>query len=127
VPIDDLSLQQQYLQAKVALKQNEITLAETKRQVVNDVTNAFFVLQNQKQQITQAKLAVQLAQQTLDIANAKLKYGKVSPFEASTLQTNLLTAQLNYISTVAAYETNLAALDQILGNTLNRWHVRLSY
>lgn len=127
VPIDDLSLQQQYLQAKVALKQNEITLAETKRQVVNDVTNAYFVLQNQKQQIVQAKLAVQLAQQTLDIANAKLKYGKVSPFEASTLQTNLLTAQLNYISTVAAYETNLAALDQILGYTLNRWHVRLSY
>ncbi len=127
VPIDDLSLQQSYLQAKVGLKQAEIVLSETKRQVINDVTNAFYVLQNQKQQITQAELSVKLAQQTLDIANAKLKYGKVSPFEASTLQTNLLTAQISYISTLAAYETNLAALDQILGNTLNRWHVRLSY
>lgn len=127
VPIDDLSLQQSYLQAKIGLKQAELTLIETKRNLINDVTNAYYILLNQKEQITQAELAVKLAQQTLNIALAKLKYGKVSPFEASTLQTNLLTAQINYITTVAAYVTNLATLDQVLGYTLKRWHIKMSY
>ena len=65
--------------------------------------------------------------QTEDYANAKLKYGKVSAFEASTLQTNLLTAQVSYINTMTAYVTNLATLDQTIGITLDRWHVKLTY
>ncbi len=127
VPINDLSLQQGYLNAKIALKQQEIQLDQLKRTVINDVINAYYTVLNQKEQIKQAELSVKLAQQSVDIANAKLKYGKVSAFEASTLQTNLLSAQVSYINTVTAYVTNLATLDQTIGITLDRWCVKLRY
>lgn len=127
VPIDDMSLQQQYVSSKIALRQQETQLAQLKRQIINDVINAYYTVENQKNQIKQAEISVKLAQQSVDIANAKLKYGKVSSFEASTLQTNLLSAQVSYINTVTAYVSNLATFDQILGASLDRWHVELRY
>lgn len=127
VPIDDLALQKTLVQAKVSLRQQYIALAALKRQTVNNVINAYNTVLSQKEQITQAKIAVELAQQSLDVALAKLKYGRVTPFEVSTLQTTLVTTQLSYINTVSIYVTNLAALDQIIGYTLDRWQVKIKY
>lgn len=127
VPINDLSLQRTLVQAKVGLRQEYIRLAALKRQTVNNVINAYNTVLSQKEQITQAKIAVELAQQSLDVALAKLKYGRVTPFEVSTLQTTLTTQQISYINTIATYVTNLAALDQIIGYTLDRWHVKIKY
>lgn len=125
VPIDNLSLQQTLLSAQVALKQACIQLAAQKRLVENDVINAYNTVISQRQQIKQAKMAVDLAQRSLDIANAKLLFGKVSAFEVSTLQTNLVTQQLTYINTLTAYVISLAALDQILAMTMCRWKINI--
>jgi len=127
VPIDNVGLEKILVQAKVALKQQYITLDAQKRQVVNDVTNAYNTVLNQKGQIIQAKMAMDLAQRSLEISIAKLKFGKVSSFEVSTLQTNLVTQQLSYINAKTAYVTNLATLDQLIGNTLERWRIQLTY
>lgn len=127
IPIGNLQLKQTLEQAKINLRQQYIALAQAKRQVINDVTTAYYTVVNQKQQIIQAKQAQDLAQQTLFIADAKLKYGRVTPFEVSTLQTNLITQQLAYINTISAYYTSLATLDLVVGTTLDRWHICLRY
>lgn len=127
VPIDNLQLKQTLENAKVALRQQYILLAQAKRQVINDISTAYYTVVNQKQQMIQAKQAADLAQQTLFIAEAKLKYGRVTPFEVSTLQTNLITQQLAYINTISSYYTSLAALDQVVGTTLDRWNICLQY
>lgn len=127
VPIDNLTLKQTLATAKVGLDNANINLETQKRSVVNSVTTAYNTVINQKQQIKQAETSVMFAQQTLDTAQVKLKYGKVSAFEVSTLQNNLLTAQIAYINTVTAYYTNLATLDQTMGTTLDRWKIQLKY
>lgn len=127
VPIDNLQLKQALANARIALRKQYIALAQQKRQVINDVTSAYNIVLNQKQQIIQAKIAADLAQGTLDIADAKLRYGKVTPFEVSTLQTNLINQQLAYINTISTYYTTLATLDQVVGTTLCRWNILLRY
>lgn len=127
VPIDNLSLQQQLVAAKVGLQQQEINLEAQERLVVNATTNAYQTVLSQRQQIQQALDAVKYAEKNVFIAQTKLKYGLVSPFEASTQQSNLTTAQLNYIDTVAAYITNLANFDQTVGTTLDRWAIKIRY
>ncbi len=127
VPINDLSLQKSLVDAKAALRQQYVNLAALKRQTVNNVINAYNTVLNQKQQITQAKVAMDLAQQTLNVSLAKLKYGRVTPFEVSTQQTNLTSQQISYINAITAYVTNLAQLDQIIGYTLDRWKVKVRY
>ncbi len=127
IPIDNLQQQRDLAQAQVNLRQEYVRLAAQKRQVIINVENSYYVVLNQKQQIVQAKLALDFAVQTLDIAEAKLKYGRTTPFEVSTLQTNVINQQLSYINAIAAYVVNLAILDQIIGNTLDRWTVCLKY
>ena len=127
VPLDNLTNQQVLVQAKVALNQQRIALDAQKRLVINSVTSAYDTVINQKAQITQAKIAMDLAQKTLDISQAKLKYGRSSPFEVSTLQSSLVSQQLSYINTIAAYYTNLATFDQIVGITLQRWKICVRY
>lgn len=127
IPIDNLNIRKILVQAKVASRQEFIRYAALRRQIINDVTNAYATVENQKQQIVQAKRAVDLAQQSLDIANIKLRFGRITPFEVSTLQLNLISSQLTYINTVATYYTNVALLDQIIGITLDRWHIQVRY
>jgi outer membrane protein TolC len=127
VPIDNVSLKAAVSSAKVALDQENIKVASQKRQVILTVTNDYNTILNQKSQIIQAQIAVKLAQKSLDIAQAKLRFGKVSPFEVSTLQNSLITQKLSEISVIDAYITNLATLDQDVGITLDRWGLHLIY
>lgn len=127
VPIDNLTLEKAVTSAKVALRQAYINLNSQRHQVILTITNDYNTVLNQRAQIKQAETAVKLAQQTLDIAQAKLKFGKVSPFEVSTLQSTLITQKISAINAITAYMTNLATLDQDTGVTLDRWKVGLRY
>ena len=127
VPIHDLTKQSQEVSAKSSLEQSRVNLAAAERQVINDATNAYNNLVSQKQQITQAEEAVRLASLNLQIANTKLQYGRISPFEASSLQTDLTSAQIALINTKQNYVNTVASFDQTLGITLDRWHILLRY
>ncbi|MDX1900495.1 MAG: TolC family protein [Gammaproteobacteria bacterium] len=125
VPIDNLSLKQAVVQAKIGLRQQKIAIEQAKRQLTSDVINTWNTVNSQKKQIDQARTAVELARQSLKIAETKLKFGKVTPFEVSTLQSNLTTQEITYINVKIGYVNNLARLDQMIGETLDRWGLRL--
>jgi outer membrane protein TolC len=127
IPIDNVSLKAQAAQADVSLRQGEVTLAALKRQVIIDTTNAYNMLISQKQQITQAENALQLAQLNLNDAYLKLKFGRSTPFEVSSLQMTLTNAQMAVINTKINYVNSLAAFEQVLGTTLHNWHVHIRY
>ncbi len=127
VPISNLPARTAEVAARVALKQAEITLSASKDQLVSNVSAAYYSLVSQKLQIDQANQALQLAGQNLNIANVKLKYGKITPFEASSLQTDLINAQINYINTKTNYISSLANFDQLLGTTTDRWQLQIRY
>lgn len=125
IPINDLSRQQQLVQAKTSLQQAEINLSAAKQQIIVDVTNAYNQLLSQKQQIIEARKLADLASRNLQIAYTKLKFGKTTPFEVSSLQTQLINAQVSLINTEQNYINTVANFDQILGSTLQRWNIQL--
>ena len=125
IPINDLSRQQQLVQAKTSLQQAEINLTAAKQQIIVDVTNIYNQLLSQKQQIIEARKLADLASRNLQIAYTKLKFGKTTPFEVSSLQTQLINTQVSLINTEQNYINTVANFDQILGSTLQRWNIQL--
>jgi len=121
IPIDDVGLNNTVSQARISLHQQKIALEQNRLQLKSTVINAWNTVISQREQIKQANEAVRLAKNSLDIAETKLRFGKVTPFEVSTLQTNLLTQQLSAINVQISYFDNLATLDQTIGTTLERW------
>jgi outer membrane protein TolC len=125
IPIDDLNRKQQVVQSKNTLDQAEITLAATKRQVLSDTTNAYTSVLSEKRQIMQAQQAMRYANDNLQIAYAKARYGRISPFEVSSLQSALTDAQIAAITTQENYNNAIANFDQAVGLTLARWRIQL--
>lgn len=124
IPIDNMSLKQAVVQANIGFQQQKIMLEQAKRHLISDVINDWNTVVSQQKQIGQARQAVELARQSLKIANTKLKFGKVTPFEVSTLQSNLTTQEITYINVKIGYTSNLAHLDQVMGRTLDRWGLK---
>lgn len=127
VPLNDVTLQSQLVNAKAQLEQERITLEATKRQTITNVTNAYYQLEVQQQQIEQSKEAVDLANRSLGVAEAKLKYGRSTPFEVTNLLNTLTSQQLTYLNAESSFLTNLANFDQTIGTTLDRWGICIRY
>lgn len=121
VPVDNVPLNNAVSQASITLQQQKIALEQLRRRLESEVMNTWNTVMSQKEQIRQAELAVKLAADSLSIAQTRLKFGKVTPFEVSTLQTNLTTQQINAVNVRLSYIANQATLDLITGKTLERW------
>lgn len=127
IPINNLSVKSALVQAQVTVQQNEINLQALKHLIITNTTNAYYSLISQQQQIQQAKTALQLAQLNLNDASIRLKYGRSTPFEVSSLQTALTNANLALINTQVNYVNAVAAFEQVIGVTLERWGVDVRY
>lgn len=127
VPINDKSLQQQVVNAKVILEQQKIQLAETKRELRSNVINALQTLQFQQQQIKQAVDAVNYAQQAYEVEKIKLKYGRSTILSVTQLLTSWQQQQQSLIAQEIAYINLLAQFEQLLGISLDKWGIRLYY
>lgn len=127
VPIDNLPIQQQLVDARIALDQANIQLLSLQRQITSNVINA---IQNIEITLEQAKLSEQaqlLNKQTLDIAQAKQKYGRSSTFEVVTVTGNYNSALLEATADKINYLNALTNFDQIVGTTVQKWHIIIRY
>ncbi|MFT3741626.1 MAG: TolC family protein [Gammaproteobacteria bacterium] len=127
VPIHDVSRQQILVNAKIALDQARINLAQQKYQLIANVTNAYNNMVSNKQQIQISGKTVQLAEQSVAVAKLKYRYGKTTSFELTSLQSALTNAQIGYISQQIQYINATEGFYQLLGTTLERWGICLTY
>jgi outer membrane protein TolC len=127
IPIHDLSAQKELVSAKIGLEQAQMALLKAKYDAENSIKSSFNTLLTQKEQLTTSQQAVQLSAQTLAIAQAKLKFGRATPFEVTSNQTALTSQQIGFISAQSNYINTLAAFDKAVGTTLNRWHIKVRY
>ncbi|WP_165482342.1 TolC family protein [Fluoribacter gormanii] len=127
IPISTIPQQQAIASARVALQQAEINQAALRRQIISSVEITYASLLSQREQIKQAKLAVKYAKENFDLAQIKLKYGKISSFELNNIQTELTNANLNYLNTYASYILSESQFDSILGLTIDRWNLKITY
>jgi len=125
VPIRNFPKQQAVLQAKVAIEQQEVAIAQSRRNLETQVINAITNLRILKQQIELSKQACDLAKQNLETSKIKLKYGRVAMFEVSSLQNTLTSAELAVVATQINYLNALSQLQFLLGTTLKTWDIHL--
>lgn len=127
VPIDNLPIQQQVVNARIGLQQAKISLENSKRQLEVTVMNAYQNLQSIKQQIVLAQNQVTYAQQSLQVAQIKFSYGKTTSFELTSLSTALQQAQTTLVSQEITYINALEQFFQTLGTTLDKWKIIVDY
>ncbi len=127
VPIDNFSIKQQLVNARVSLKQAQLSLENSKRQLITQVTNNYHSLLSQLEQIKLAEKNVALAQQSLNIEILKYNSGRSTSINVTTQRNNLTNAQLTLISQKITYLNTLETFFQTLGTTLEKWNVSLTY
>lgn len=127
IPIDDKPRRQQLVSAKVGLKQFQISLENTKRNLVSQVLNSLNDLEAQRRQIALAEENVKYALKSLEVAQKKLKYGRSSMFEVTSLRQSLTASQQSLLSERINYLNTLSQFEQLQGTTLERWKLHVAY
>lgn len=127
IPIDDKPRRQQLVNAKVGLQQYQISLENTKRNLISQVLNILNDLEAQRRQIVLAEENVKYAVKSLEVAQKKLKYGRSSMFEVTSLRQSLTVAQQSLLSEKINYLNTLSQFEQLQGTTLERWKLRVVY
>lgn len=126
IPIGDFSLQQGEVQAATAERTAEIQLQDLREQIEAQVRDAVQGVELSWRQVEAARLARELAAQTLAMEQEKLKAGRASNFEVLTFEANLRTADSQQLSASITYLDALTSLDAQLGSTLDTWKIDLN-
>lgn len=127
VPIDNISLKQGEVQAKVNIEGAKMNLVQQKETLVSSVMDQWYAIQNDWQQVKISQLGIQLETKTLNNTKLKLKYGKTTVFEENTIENNLLSEQVSLVSTEISYLNDVTTLYTTLGTTLDEWKIKLLY
>lgn len=127
VPIDDVALKQQLISAQVAYRQAQLSLESQRIALVRSVINSLTQLRYQHETILLDINAVKLLSMSLRAEEIKLKYGKSTMFNVTQLQNQVLSQQIDLINQQITYLLNITSFEQLLGETLERWNIKLLY
>jgi outer membrane protein TolC len=127
IPINDYGLKSSLINAKIKLKEGELSLAQARRKLIADIKKQIFDLNNLRTQIKFAERSLQLAEKSYFIENKKLQIGKSSSLNVSTAQDNVLKAKTDLIQAKISFENSLDALHISLGTALVKWGIELEY
>lgn len=126
IPLRDLTLQQKYLTAKIALDKAEISLRKLRDNIEIEIQEALKDAEMKLRQAKLAKLTRELYEKKLGIEKEKLSAGRSTNFQIVIAQSDLFNAQSYELSAVMSYLNSHASLDRILGRTLEKWNIRIS-
>lgn len=81
-----------------AYRQAGLAESQTRRQVQDDVTQAFQSLQGSRLRLADLQVQLDAARRAFDLAERAYQLGSISNLDRLTQQDNLLTAELNFVS-----------------------------
>ena len=126
IPIGDLSRRQAEVRARVAVENQQVSLAEFHQQLQREVLGAVRDTQVRWRQLEIAGRALALSRRKLEIERERLAAGRSSNFQVLSFEGDLRQAQHAELDARIAYLNGQAQLDQVLGTTLERWAVALN-
>lgn len=92
------------------------TFEETRNAVRADVETAFFTLQSNFDNIDTASLAVEQAQEALDLAILRFEAGVGTQLDILDAQSELTDAEVNRVQAIVGYNRSLASLVRAVSN-----------
>jgi outer membrane protein TolC len=120
VPIRNRAAQSNQIRSELEYRQNQLNLQQQKNQIILQVRNAAFALQQARAGVQSAGAAREFAQQSLDAERKKYKLGASTSYLVLQQQSNLTQAASNYVAALSTYEKDRVALDQVTATILDR-------
>lgn len=124
--IGDLSLKQQFEQARVSLLRSENILQDNLATLDLELQDRIREVNLSFSQLELAQNATRLSQQQLEIEQEKQRLGRPTTIlDLIRLQEDLAQARLSELNATIGYLNALTGLDQFLGTTLETWQVNI--
>jgi outer membrane protein TolC len=126
IPFWDLTVEQGCLNARVALRKNENSMAKLKQSLEIEVQDGIRNAETNLRQVKLAQLSRELTQKKVEIETDKLKVGRSTNFQLVSFQNDLVNAQNNELNSIISYLNALTILERTLGITLDKWGVLIA-
>jgi len=126
IPFRDLTIEQNYLSAKITLEQARIDLKKSEISIEIDLKNALRDVDMKLKQMHKAKQVRELAEKKYEVERDKYKAGRSTNFQLVSYQNDLVNAQESEVSSLIDYLNSLTNLDTALGTTLKTFNIVIS-
>jgi len=120
IPLRNRAARADQIRSELEYRQSELLLQQQKNQIMLQVRNAAFALQQNRAAVAAAKAARDYAQQSLEAEQKKYALGASTSYLVLQAQSNATQAASNYVAALSAYEKSRVALDQVTATTLAR-------
>ncbi len=111
--------------AVLDFRQKELTFEQEKKQILLDVRNSQYTLQQAQARVTAAQKARDLAQRTFDISKKEQQLGAMSSYDTLAAETALAVSESAVAVAQNAYEKAKVDIDRATGSTLDRMDVSI--
>jgi outer membrane protein TolC len=119
IPLRNREAQANQVRSELEYRQAQVRLHQLENQVRIEVRNAQFDVKQNRGAVQAAQSAVDLARQTLDADQQKLKVGLTTQTAILQDASTLTTSESNLVSAKAAYEKSRIELDRATGLLLD--------
>lgn len=126
IPIRNRLAQSDQVRAGLEYRQAQVRQIQLENQVRIEVRNAQFDVKQNRVAVEAAQSAVDLARQTLDADQQKLKVGLTTQVTILQDAATLTTGESNLVSAKAAYEKSRIELDRATGLLLDHAHIDIA-
>ncbi len=126
IPLRNRLAQSNQVRAELEYRQAKVRQIQLENQVRIEVRNAQFDVKQNRVAVQAAQSAVDLARQTLDADQQKLKVGLTTQVTILQDAATLRTGESNLVSAKAAYEKSRIELDRATGLLLDHAHIDIA-
>jgi outer membrane protein TolC len=127
IPIDNQSLEQGVVNAKIGLRQAQIALKQEKWNKETGAINGWNTIASAERALHFAENASRLQSQTYDVSYKKYLYGLIDSTALQSVQQQLINTDQSLVNARINYLKSLANLDLLTGTTLQTWNVQVRY
>ena len=127
IPIRDITNKAALIDARVGLAQAEDSLEQSRRSLIRQVVNSLSNLNSELEQLNLAGKALDLQRKNLEAERIKQQYGQTTALNVNIIVDNLLQQEIDYINSQIGYLNSVTEFENLLGTTLDDWHIEMRY
>ena len=120
IPIRNRVAKADQYRAELEFRQSQLFQQELRKQILIEVENAQYALEQSRARVDSATKSRDLAQKTFGIMQQEQKLGAGSTFQTLSAQHDLAVAESDLVSAMTAYEKARVQLDLTTGSTLEQ-------
>ncbi len=127
IPIRDITSKAALIDPRVGLAQAEDSLEQARRSLIRQVVNSLNNLNSELEQLNLAQNALELQRKNLAAERIKQQYGQTTALNVNIIVDNLLQQEIDFINSQIGYLNSVTEFENLLGTTLDDWHIEMRY